>query len=90
MLAKWLVLQSCNRCPCACQVDSELFRKLFVGGLSYTTTTDTMRDYFSKFGEITDCVVMTDPTTKKYSILANLLYSANILHYKIYNEDLIS
>ena len=89
MLTKWIVFKPSSRCLCACQVDDKLVWKLFVGGLSYTTTTDTVRDYFFKFGEITDCVVMTDPATKKYLILANFVYSDNILNYKAYNEELI-
>ncbi|TWW74928.1 RNA-binding protein [Takifugu flavidus] len=27
--------------------------------------TDSLRDYFSKFGEIRECMVMRDPTTKR-------------------------
>lgn len=32
--------------------------KLFVGGLSWETTQDTLLQYFSKFGDVIDCVVM--------------------------------
>ncbi|CAN0878044.1 Heterogeneous nuclear ribonucleoprotein 1, partial [Linum grandiflorum] len=34
--------------------------KLFVGGLSWDTTEETFSNYFSKFGEITDAVIMLD------------------------------
>ncbi|CAL1376546.1 unnamed protein product [Linum trigynum] len=34
--------------------------KLFVGGLSWDTTEETFTNYFSKFGEITDAVIMLD------------------------------
>ncbi|WCJ39505.1 RNA-binding (RRM/RBD/RNP motifs) family protein [Euphorbia peplus] len=34
--------------------------KLFVGGVSWETTADTFTNYFSKYGEITDSVIMTD------------------------------
>ncbi|KAL6034311.1 hypothetical protein STEG23_003621, partial [Scotinomys teguina] len=30
-----------------------------------STTPDSLRDYFSKFGEIRECMVMRDPTTKR-------------------------
>ena len=40
-------------------------RKLFVGGLNLRTTEETFREHFSQFGELVDCVVMTDPYTKK-------------------------
>uniref|UniRef100_A0A8B9G1I1 Musashi RNA binding protein 2 n=1 Tax=Amazona collaria TaxID=241587 RepID=A0A8B9G1I1_9PSIT len=39
--------------------------KMFIGGLSWQTSPDSLRDYFSKFGEIRQCMVMRDPTTKR-------------------------
>ena len=38
----------------------EQYRKLFIGGLSYTTTDDKLKEYCSKYGEITECVIMRD------------------------------
>ena len=37
--------------------------KLFVGGLSWETTEDEMRTYFSQFGEIVSCSLITDRET---------------------------
>lgn len=37
--------------------------KVFVGGLSRETTTDGLRLYFERFGDISDCVVMKDRST---------------------------
>ncbi|XP_057978482.1 heterogeneous nuclear ribonucleoprotein 1 [Malania oleifera] len=34
--------------------------KLFVGGISWETTEETFSNYFSKYGEITDSVIMMD------------------------------
>ena len=60
--------------------------KLFVGGLSWQTTPDKLRDYFGQFGTVTDVLVMKDPVTqvnklfflpKKAKIGKYLLY----LHY---------
>lgn len=45
--------------------ENEQFRKLFIGGLSYETTKEGLQEHFEKWGEITDCVVMTDPKTKR-------------------------
>jgi len=45
--------------------ESEQFRKLFVGGLSYETDEDGLKGHFGQWGEIVDCVVMRDPNTKK-------------------------
>lgn len=38
--------------------------KMFVGGLSWQTTEDGLKDYFSKFGEVAEVMVMRDPTTR--------------------------
>jgi len=37
--------------------------KVFVGGLSRETTTNGLRVYFERFGDISDCVVMKDRST---------------------------
>ncbi|TFY58728.1 hypothetical protein EVJ58_g6237 [Rhodofomes roseus] len=37
--------------------------RYFVGGLSHTTTSDTMRVFFSTFGKVVDCTVMVDRET---------------------------
>ena len=47
------------------QLEPEAFRKLFIGGLSLNTTDDALREFYSKFGELLDCVVMRDGQTKK-------------------------
>ena len=44
--------------------EPEQLRKLFIGGLSFETTDDSLREHFEKWGTLTDCVVMRDPQTK--------------------------
>ncbi|XP_021946898.1 RNA-binding protein Musashi homolog Rbp6 isoform X2 [Folsomia candida] len=39
--------------------------KMFIGGLSWQTSPESLRDYFSKFGEIAEVMVMKDPTTRR-------------------------
>uniref|UniRef100_A0A2I3HRW3 RRM domain-containing protein n=1 Tax=Nomascus leucogenys TaxID=61853 RepID=A0A2I3HRW3_NOMLE len=39
-------------------------RKLFIGGLSFETTDESLRSHFERWGMLTDCVVMRDPNTK--------------------------
>ena len=38
--------------------------KMFVGGLSWQTTEDTMKEYFSQYGPVVEALVMRDPATK--------------------------
>ncbi|UYV73211.1 DAZAP1 [Cordylochernes scorpioides] len=45
-------------CVCVC-------RKMFVGGLSWETTKEKLQTYFSKYGEVVDCVVMRNSETGK-------------------------
>lgn len=35
-------------------------KKLYVGGLSYNTTEETLKDYFSKVGTVESAVIITD------------------------------
>lgn len=37
--------------------------KLFVGGISWETTEDTLRDYFKRYGDVVDSVIMRDRNT---------------------------
>ncbi|KAI0142230.1 hypothetical protein GGR57DRAFT_394173 [Xylariaceae sp. FL1272] len=36
---------------------------MFIGGLNWETTDQSLRDYFSQFGEVTECTVMRDGST---------------------------
>lgn len=45
--------------------EEEKFCKLFIGGLNYTTTEEGLRGHFEQYGEIVDCVVMRDSSTKR-------------------------
>ncbi|KAM3178466.1 hypothetical protein ACTXT7_002486 [Hymenolepis weldensis] len=44
---------------------NEQFRKLFIGGLTPNTTEDHLKDYYSKWGEIVDVVVMKDSQSSR-------------------------
>ena len=41
-------------------------RKIFIGGLNRITTEDSLKEYFSKYGELVDIIVMKAPDTKRY------------------------
>ena len=47
--------------------------KLFVGGLSWQTNQDKLREYFGQFGNVTDVLVMKDPITQVSLTLAPYL-----------------
>jgi RNA recognition motif-containing protein len=40
-------------------------KKIFVGGLPPALTEDELRDYFQQFGEVSQCLLMMDKSTKK-------------------------
>lgn len=37
--------------------EPEQLRKLFIGGLSFETTEESLRAHFEQWGSLTDCVV---------------------------------
>ncbi|XP_076224541.1 RNA-binding protein 6 isoform X4 [Nomia melanderi] len=39
--------------------------KMFIGGLSWQTSPEGLREYFTKYGDITEVMVMKDPTTRR-------------------------
>nr|CAD7443440.1 unnamed protein product [Timema bartmani] len=39
--------------------------KLFVGGLSWQTTSEKLKEYFGMFGPVTDVLIMKDPVTQR-------------------------
>ncbi|KAL1778183.1 heteroproteinous nuclear ribonucleoprotein A3-like isoform X2, partial [Sigmodon hispidus] len=45
--------------------EPEQLRKLFVGGLSFETTDDCLREHFEKWSTLSDCVVMRNTHTKR-------------------------
>ncbi|CAB1423834.1 unnamed protein product [Pleuronectes platessa] len=55
--------------------EPEQLRKLFIGGLSFETTDESLRAHFEKWGSLTDCVVMRDPNTKRSRGFGFVTYS---------------
>ena len=49
----------------AIQQEPEHLCKLFIGGLDYRTSDDSLKSHFEQYGEIVDVIVMKDPQTKR-------------------------
>ncbi|XP_036386345.1 heterogeneous nuclear ribonucleoprotein A1-like [Megalops cyprinoides] len=56
--------------------EPEQLRKLFIGGLSFETTDESLRAHFEQWGTLTDCVVMRDPNTKRSRGFGFVTYSS--------------
>lgn len=50
---------------------------MFIGGLNWETTDESLRQYFSQFGEVLDCTIMRDPTTQRSRGFAFLTMKEN-------------
>ncbi|TIA88991.1 hypothetical protein E3P99_02277 [Wallemia hederae] len=46
-------------------VTDEAARKIFIGGLNWDTTEDSLKEYFSRFGDVVQLNIMRDPNTNK-------------------------
>ncbi|KAI4527131.1 RNA-binding domain-containing protein [Schizophyllum commune Loenen D] len=46
--------------PLPSPTPSPLLRKMFIGGLNWDTTDDTLRAYFEQFGKVDACTIMRD------------------------------
>jgi cold-inducible RNA-binding protein len=51
--------------------------KLFVGGVSWNTTDESLREAFEKFGEVTDAVIITDRETGRSRGFGFVTYQNN-------------
>uniref|UniRef100_A0A3B3TZU4 Heteroous nuclear ribonucleoprotein A3 n=1 Tax=Poecilia latipinna TaxID=48699 RepID=A0A3B3TZU4_9TELE len=56
--------------------EPEQLRKLFIGGLSFETTEESLRAHFEQWGSLTDCVVMRDPNSKRSRGFGFVTYSS--------------
>ncbi|XP_030208168.1 heterogeneous nuclear ribonucleoprotein A1b isoform X2 [Gadus morhua] len=55
--------------------EPEQLRKLFIGGLSFETTDESLRAHFEQWGTLTDCVVMRDTGSKRSRGFGFVTYS---------------
>ena len=62
-------------------------RKLFVGGLTWDTTQEDLREYFSSFGNIADCSIKHDPSTGRSRGFAFLVFDSKDIVEKILSQS---
>ncbi|XP_029439693.1 heterogeneous nuclear ribonucleoprotein A0 [Rhinatrema bivittatum] len=51
--------------------------KLFIGGLNVQTTETGLREHFETYGQLTDCVVVVNPQTKRSRCFGFVTYSSS-------------
>ncbi|CAH1101544.1 unnamed protein product [Psylliodes chrysocephalus] len=66
--------------------------KLFVGGLSWQTSSDKLKEYFGMFGNVTDVLIMKDPVTQRSRGFGFITFSEpssvdNVLKVPIHTLD---
>ena len=65
------------------------FTKIFVGGLPYHTTDQSLREFFEHFGDIEEAVVITDRQTGKsrgYGFVSGFsLYLISLERYTLFS-----
>lgn len=63
--------------------EPESHRKLFIGGLDYSTTDEGLKEYFEQFGELVDCVVMKFRDTKRSRGFGFVTYASSEMVDKV-------
>jgi len=66
--------------------------KMFIGGLSWQTTPESIREYFSAFGELAEVMVMKDPATRRSRGFGFITFSDprsvdDVLKYPVHQLD---
>lgn len=56
----WILNFDWSRLKCRVEMDPG---KLFIGGISWDTNEDRLRQYFQSFGDVVEAVIMKDRTT---------------------------
>ncbi|UJR26290.1 hypothetical protein I4U23_007628 [Adineta vaga] len=62
-------------------------RKLFVGGLTWDTTQEDLREYFKSFGNIIDCSIKHDPSTGRSRGFGFLIFDSKDIVERILSQN---
>ena len=68
--------------------------KMFIGGLSWQTTPESIREYFSSFGDLAEVMVMKDPATRRSRGFGFITFSdptavEKVMKYPVHQVNLI-
>jgi len=66
--------------------DEQDDRKMFIGGLSWETTVDEMKEYFAKYGDVKDAVIKLDPYGRSRGF-GFILFADSPAVEKVLNEE---
>lgn len=59
--------------------EPEQVRKLFIGGLDYKTSEDTLKKHFDKYGDVLDCIVMREPQSRRSRGFGFVIYANSLM-----------
>lgn len=60
--------------------------KLFIGGISWDTSEDRLREYFQAFGEVVEAVIMKDRTTGRARGFGFIVFANASIAEKVVRE----
>lgn len=60
--------------------------KLFIGGISWDTNEDRLREYFQSFGEVVEAVIMKDRATGRARGFGFIVFSDPAVAEKVVTE----
>jgi RNA-binding protein Musashi len=60
--------------------------KLFIGGISWDTNEERLKDYFQSFGEVVEAVIMKDRTTGRARGIGFVVFSDPSIAERVIKE----
>lgn len=60
--------------------------KLFIGGISWDTNGERLKEYFSSFGEVLEAVIMKDHTTGRARGFGFIVFSDPVVSERVTRE----